>query len=76
MTLHFPKSPSEDSMTRNHEPARREFVPDLPDEAPSEPERFRVYADQRNPDLGRALMWGTVILMSLATWAVIGWVIS
>jgi hypothetical protein len=30
---------------------------------------------ERNPDLGRAHMWGTVILMSIATWGAILWVV-
>jgi hypothetical protein len=30
---------------------------------------------ERNPDLGRAVMWGTVILMALATWAAIFWAV-
>lgn len=62
-------------MTHNREPAPLSFVPDLPDEAPSEPERFQVYADQRNPDLVSAAMWGTVLLMGLATWGVIAWAV-
>jgi hypothetical protein len=62
-------------MTHNPEPAPIAFVPDLPDEEPDAPQRFRVYADQRNPDLGRALMWGTVILMSVATWLAIVWAV-
>lgn len=54
----------------------RPYPPDLPDDTgPTIPERFRVYADQRNPDLGRALMWGTVILMSVAPWLAIVWAV-
>lgn len=64
-------------MTLNHEPVAVEVVPvDLPDDTLAEPERFRVYADQRNPDLGSALLWGTIALMGLAAWGLIALVLS
>lgn len=76
MTRHLSKSVSKAGITLNPKPAQIAFVPDLPDEEVEMPQRFRLAADQRNPDLGSALLWGTIGLMGLATWVVIALVLS